>query len=281
MTLRNQPPEAYELLDQRDEEQILAEIKGNIITEMFYSFRISGKEVTGISWVGTKEIARKYGNVQMDFIDLKDMENEYMAIVRATDTRTGTGMLGTSIQSKQMEIHDLDNNGKWLKDENGKYVTHLGPDKFASTKAISKAQRNAIRAIIPERFLIEMYAQFKKGGKPEKLESRKRVDAEAKPTVSTEPKGPIKHDVPEKKPKAQATLKPEFKASEEQVKATLEANDVDTKYLDIIRYGNEVRVTVQEGYDEVKWIDDHQLILKLLKGSAWNSEENRWEVPVS
>ena len=267
MALRNQPPEAYELLDQRDEAQILAEIKGQIINEMFYSFRIGGKEVTGISWVGTKEIARQYGNVHMDFVDLKDMDTEYMAIVRATDTRTGTGMLGTSIQSKQMEIHDLDKDGKWLKDENGRYITHLEPDKFASTKAISKAQRNAIRAIIPERFLIEMYEQFKKGGTPE---PRRQIKAEV---VKKEDR--VKAEVMPK-----ASLKAEFQASEDQVKATLEANGVDTKFLVITRYSSVVRVTVQEGYEEVKWVDDHQVITKLLKG-VWNAEDTRWEVPVS
>jgi hypothetical protein len=54
LSISSKSPEEYELLDQRDEEQILSEIKGNIITEMFYSFPLDGRMVTGISWVGTK-----------------------------------------------------------------------------------------------------------------------------------------------------------------------------------------------------------------------------------
>jgi len=261
-------PEAYELLDQRDEDQILAEIKGNIITEMFYSFRVGGKEVTGISWVGTKEVARQYGNIKMDFIDLKDMGESFMAIVRATDTRTDTGLLGSSTQSKQMEIHDFDRDGKWLKDTNGKYVTHLEPDKFASTKAISKAQRNGIRAIIPEKFLIEMYKQFKQG-LDKKPEPRKTVDAEVAPTAS--PQGPIKYEVPDKKPKA---VDPEV----ERVSLTLEANDLNED-VDFRHIGNVIRVLPGSGFPrDSKAAYDHVLVA--LMGGKWLSEENRWEVPV-
>ena len=174
MALRNQPPEAYELLDQRDEEQILAEIKGNIITEMFYSFKMDGREVTGVSWVGTKEIARQYGGINMDFVRVDETPLAYIAICKATDTRRGTSLLGTAMQSKLMQ-------------------TRAGEveDRFAYTKAVSKAQRNAIRAIIPERFLIEMYEQFKKGGTPEPIGSnapRKQVKAEVVPKPVEKPK---------------------------------------------------------------------------------------------
>ena len=250
MALRNQPPEAYELLDQRDEEQILAEIKGNIITEMFYSFKMDGREVTGISWVGTKEIARQYGGIDMNFVRCEDTPIAYIAICKATDTKRGTSLLGTAMQPKLMQTR------------NGEVE-----DRFAYTKAVSKAQRNAIRAIIPERFLIEMYEQFKKGGTPE---PRRQVKAEV---VKKEDR--VKAEVMPK-----ASLKAEFQASEDQVKATLEANGVDTKFLVITRYSSVVRVTVQEGYEEVKWVDDHQVITKLLKG-VWNAEDTRWEVPVS
>ena len=251
MALRKQEPEAYELLDQRDEEQILAEIKGNIITEMFYSFKLEGREVTGVSWVGTKEIARQYGGINMDFVRVDETPLAYIAICKATDTKRGTSLLGTAMQSKMMN-------------------TRAGEveDRFAYTKAVSKAQRNAIRAIIPERFLIEMYEQFRKGGKPEKPEPRKQVPTEVKPV-----------EKPAEKPKlqSQAKIQPGTQEAEEQVKATLEVNDVDTTFLTIVKYGDAVRIMVQEGYNEIGWVDDHAVINKLL-GGTWNAESGWWTV---
>jgi hypothetical protein len=164
MTSTNLSPEAYELLDSRDEEQILAEIKGNIITEMFYSFPLEGRTVTGVSWVGTKEIARQYGGIDIEFIRVDETEESYTAVVKARDTRRGTSLLGTASQPKMMQTRSGER-----------------ADRFAYTKAVSKAQRNAIRAIIPERFLIEMYEHFKK----EKPEQRRKTPSS---NVMKEPK---------------------------------------------------------------------------------------------
>ena len=158
MSLKQHAPEAYELLDQRDEDQILAEIKGNIISEMFYSFQLDGKTVTGVSWVGTKEIARQYGCIDLDFIRVDETDTDYVAVVKAKDTRTGTSLLGTAMQPKIMTTKGGEK-----------------PDRFAYTKAVSKAQRNAIRAIIPERFLLEMYEAFKKSDTTPRV--RVRADA--------------------------------------------------------------------------------------------------------
>lgn len=172
MSIEKREPNDFVLLDQRDEQQILDEIKGNIITEMFYSFKIEGRPVTGISWVGTKEIARQYGHIGLDFIRVDENDTHFIAVVKATDRRTKTSLLGTAMQPKLMK-------------------TRKGevPDRFAYTKAVSKAQRNAIRAIIPERFLIEMYEVFK-AGKVEKppeaqdngtvIQPRKTVESEVK-----------------------------------------------------------------------------------------------------
>ena len=156
-----QESDKFELLDQRDEEQILAEIKGQIITEMFYELTVGGKKVTGISLVGIKEISRKYGGISMGHPKVDDLGDYYAANILATDNRNDVTFGGTALQPKQMTVHDLDKNGSWLKDADGAYVTHLVPDPFAYTKAVSKARRNAIRALLPERYLIEMYQYFK------------------------------------------------------------------------------------------------------------------------
>ena len=251
--------EVYDLLDKRDEAQILEEIKGNIITEMFYSFKVGGKEVTGVSWVGTKEIARRYGSVRMDFVELRDLGDDWMAVVRATDTRSDTGMLGTSLQAKTMEVHDVDAAGKWLKASDGSWATRREPDRFASTKAISKAQRNAIRAIIPEKYLLEMYQLFKKGCKPE---ARKKVDADARP-VEDEP--------------AQPAPPPSPTDEEMRVAAVLEANNLPLEHVLLEQLkGGAVRVTAGPSFPRDMFAA-YDGVLKTL-GATWSALENCWTV---
>jgi len=166
------PPEAYELLDQRDEEQILAEIKGEIITEMFYEFPLEGKTVTGVSWVGTKEISRKYGGITMGLPKVDDLGDHYAATIQATDKRNDVTLVGTAMQPKNMTLK-----GGQVK-----------PDVFAYTKAVSKAQRNAIRALIPERYLIEMYQLFKERAQPKPAASAP-VRRDASYTVAAQTPG--------------------------------------------------------------------------------------------
>lgn len=101
---------------------------------------------------------------------------------------------------------------------------------------------------------------------------RKRVEAE----VKVKPKNkPVK-----KKPVKQAALKPGVQESENRVRVALEENDVDLTHLAITRYGDKVQIIPQEGYDEMGWVDDHQVIVKLLNGD-WVAEETRWEVPLA
>ena len=45
---------------------------------------------------------------------------------------------------------------------------------------MSKSQRNAIRALIPEAYFAQMIETWKRGGKPQQKEKPKKVDAEAK-----------------------------------------------------------------------------------------------------
>ena len=158
--------DSFELLDQRDEEQILAEIKGQIITEMFYELTVSGKKVTGISWVGTKEISRKYGGISMGLPQVQDLGEFYAASVQATDKRNDVTLVGTALQSKNITLR----------------TGEVKPDPFAYTKATSKAQRNAIRALIPEKYLIEMYQYFKDGKKnPEPKPEFRESEAQIRP----------------------------------------------------------------------------------------------------
>ena len=145
----------FEIFEKRDEDQILAEAQGHIIEEMFYKFPLDGKTVTGISWVGTKEIARKYGGIKMGIPQVTDLGDQYACSIQATDIKNDVTLIGSSMQPKNMTLKSGEEK----------------PDRFAYTKVVSKAQRNAIRALIPETFLLEMEKTFssgsyKQGSKP-------------------------------------------------------------------------------------------------------------------
>lgn len=244
MSLKQHAPEAYELLDQRDEDQILAEIKGNIISEMFYSFPLDGKTVTGVSWVGTKEIARQYGCIDLDFVRVDDTEDSYIAVVKATDTRTGTSLLGTAMQPKNMTAKGVEK-----------------PDRFAYTKAVSKAQRNAIRAIIPERFLLEMYEAFKKSD----TTPRVRVRADA---VVVEPNGK-----PNTQPPGQFDLK--------SISWKVKGGDIVTGEIPI--WGTTFAQDTKGDYhtdirgDLVRYLEYNQMYVHHEAGEAWEVTLNEWQ----
>jgi len=238
------PPQAYEIMEARDEAQILAEIQGQILEEMVYSFRVGGREVTGISWVGIKEIARRYGKIDVDLIQLLDSPEVYTIIVKAKDIEKGNGMLGVSTQAKVMQLKNKE--------------TQI--DQFALQKALSKAQRNAIRALIPETFFKTIFSELSGGKKPE---PRKQVDAEASPVASPKPK---------------------WDPDEQTVITTLEVHGLPVKDLSISKYGIGtknvvVRVEPQEGFPQ-EMFKEYDKVLKLVH-AKWLALENRWEVPVS
>ena len=231
------PPQAYEIMEARDEAQILAEIQGQILEEMVYSFRVGGREVTGISWVGIKEIARRYGKIDVDLIQLLDSPEGYTVIVKAKDIEKGNGMLGVSTQAKIMQLKNKE--------------TQI--DQFALQKALSKAQRNAIRALIPEAFFKTIFSELSGGLK---AEPRKQVEAKASPIASPKPK---------------------WDPDEQTVKTTLEVHGLHDKDLAIIKYGKVVRVEPREGFPQ-EVFKEYDAVMKLMKGK-WLGLENRWEIP--
>ena len=46
----------YKIMDNFDEEQVLAELQGHYLTEFVYSFKAGGRDVIGLSWAGIKEL---------------------------------------------------------------------------------------------------------------------------------------------------------------------------------------------------------------------------------
>lgn len=139
----------YALMERKDEDQILQEIKGNVLEEFVYSFPQGNKQVTGLSYAGVKQIALKMGNIHCEEPILQENGSCWISKVKAIDVQRNLEMWGVSVQRKFMELRD----GRKLRDD------------FCVQKCVSKAERNALRKLMPEKIIIEMIKEWQKNNK--------------------------------------------------------------------------------------------------------------------
>jgi hypothetical protein len=147
--------DAFRAMDRADELQILDEIQGRALEAMVYSFESGGRKLTDLSYAGVREVVRTLnarGHTAIKVTSTpptieeftEDGKTYYRVLVYAEDSRTGSGQWGTAVEPKHMEKR------------NGDVVW----DKFALTKALNKAQRNAMKALIPVEFQQTVIAQY-------------------------------------------------------------------------------------------------------------------------
>ncbi|MCZ6677905.1 MAG: hypothetical protein O7E52_11715 [Candidatus Poribacteria bacterium] len=122
------PVADYEVLDQVDDQAIIEMMTGQAIQDYVYSFRQGGKTVEGLTLAGINEAANRRGGIQVDEIQHEEREHSWLVIVKATDALTGSSRYGAYEQAKRAGSR---------------------PDPFAFTKAVHKAQRNAIKQLLP------------------------------------------------------------------------------------------------------------------------------------
>lgn len=144
--------EVYQLMERRDEEQIVASLEGKYLDEFVYSFQQGGKVVEGLSWVGIQEAARAYGGVQcpIEKMKVEETEKDIIVYIEAIDVQTNSSAIGVSSQSRMMRT-----------------FKGVMEDAFARQKAVAKAQRNAKKQLLPQALLrqwIEKHRIAKSGG---------------------------------------------------------------------------------------------------------------------
>ena len=233
--------EDFRELERRDEEQILAEMEGKYLDEFVYQFQQGGRTVTGLSWAGIKEIAYRMGHITVDLERLEEKETHYVIIVKATDTEKGNSRLGISTQPKTMK-------------------RRTGPDEedqFALQKAMSKAQRNAMRSLMPEEMLKTWISRFLTGKTQGKPPERKKVPSEVS-TPRGEPFGSV-----------------------EAVEQYLAEHGVDVSLLDFEDGGSAAYVTPKKYMGDL-WGGVNDVVRA--GGGEWIKEEDRtkksyWNVP--
>ncbi len=136
-------------VDRMDDDQIIAIMGGDLVTEYVYSFKDgSGRKQEGLSWAGIREMAQLRGNIRLGKPDIEDHPDYIRAMVEATDLKSNVTVWGGCHQPKM------------VKPKEGEPY----PDDFAYEKAISKAQRNAIKNLMPMGAVKAIISQLKGGG---------------------------------------------------------------------------------------------------------------------
>jgi len=155
----------YVMMDIEDEKQIVAEMQGEIIHTFVYSYSKDGREIMGLSKVGVDNVCRESANKGEVFRvigdpiirDSEDAIEIAIKVGRFSVKPNGTEiMLDTTFGAKRQPKKKL-------------MKGTLTPDPFYFETALSKAERNAKRKLLPESLIIEMIKRYKAEGKIKNL----------------------------------------------------------------------------------------------------------------
>lgn len=141
--------QAFDLINERDNTQVMTELQGGFLKEFVYSFPTKEGNVVGLSWAGVKEVARQMGNISVEDCTISETPETYRVLCKAKDITRNVTMYGIAEQAKMMTLKSGD-----------KVV-----DLHALSKAMSRAQRNSIRSLIPEIWIKNMIEEYMKNGK--------------------------------------------------------------------------------------------------------------------
>jgi hypothetical protein len=183
--------EVFRVLDRHDEDMILRELQ-HLPERMLYDFPQGGQKVIDLSYAGVNECVRWMNStgkvkiavdpsvppvIETVVEDLGEGPVDcWQVTVYARDAVTGYGQFGTFIQPKWTKLKP-ETAKRYERD--GKTVDEAGraPNPFARQVALGKAQRNALKLMIPEKIRAVLIAQ-KKGDPKAVKEIRAGAGAE-------------------------------------------------------------------------------------------------------
>ena len=141
------PMEVVFLTEKKDEEQIIMEMKNQIVTQWVYTIDVwnsktkTMEKITSLSYAGVKEAVRRRGNFRFvpcshcgKTAHVDEDPKEYHALVTVHDENRNVMFIGAASAFKNQP--------------------------FAWVLAVNKAERNALRKMLPEKtiaLLIEEY----------------------------------------------------------------------------------------------------------------------------
>ena len=173
-------------VDRRDDEQIIVELGGGQVEEFYYSFTDSlGRKQEGMSWAGFREMAWHRGNLQLGQPQITEGVDEngrayWRVMTSVTDLERNLTLWAGTHQPKEYARRD---------------TGELVEDAFAYEKGISKAQRNALKNIIPVSVVRQAIEIFKlppaERAKALQAQSKRRLPAAAPPQRETARPSPL------------------------------------------------------------------------------------------
>jgi len=174
-------------VEQKDENQVMAELAGETVEEYVYEILPKGKQKTRkvkLSWVGTREVARNRGNIVLDTPDITETDESWRIVVRATDLLRNFTVFGGCHQLKKMKVNDVDKTGEII-------GSHYEQDDYAFQKGLSKSQRNALNLCIPGEYAARMIDRFllASGKRPLLTQTTRETKGHRQPP---QPTGPMK-----------------------------------------------------------------------------------------
>lgn len=187
--------EIYMQLDVMDQQQIVAAATGEVIDELVY--QVKGK--TAISWMGINHICFFMGDIEVNEPKETQWERIVMfgdrvywsATIRARNMKYGLSSLGTAEAPELADVHVLNEDKSWAKNPDGSWMMTLREDPHCRRKALSMAQRNGKRAVIPAAVLkkwLEYFLKLKKGETVDPPFQPKYVESTQEPPKKTDRK---------------------------------------------------------------------------------------------
>ena len=242
-------------MEARDEQQMIAEYEGRVLREITY--QVQGQ--TAISYNGIKFIANKLGGIKVISVEAEYIEKPvemWVATVVVLNEKYETQMPGAGEQPYMMDVHVLDEKKKWVKNSDGSYDMKTVPDPFSRRKAISKATRNAIRAVIPEAMIIKFLEDAKQNRVTQKTPSKQK---------------------PQRKPRPAQEPEPQPDPDEEHVIKALAVNNLGITGFMIYKYEDNIVVKSPKNIEPSTW-DQYNAVMEKLN-AVWDHEEKTWIVP--
>lgn len=159
------PVQVFQEMDRRDENQILAEMRGELLEDFVYSIAVDGRRVTNLSCAGVKEAIRRHGQIEILDVRTEQDDKEYRVLVRVRDLANKVDVLGAATAEKNRP--------------------------FAWTLAHNKAERNAFAKLLPAKLyatlIQEWLSQYGANGVRRIVGTAKHQDNRTVPTADAPP----------------------------------------------------------------------------------------------
>ncbi len=279
--------EIFLQLDVLDQQQIVAAATGEVIDELVY--KVKGK--TAISWAGINHICFFMGDIEVN--EPKETQWEritmfgdrvyWAATIRARNTKYGLSSLGTAEAPELADTHVVDDNGRWVKNPDGSWEMTLREDPHCRRKALSMAQRNGKRAVMPAVVLkkwLDYFLKLKKGETVDPPFQSKYVDSTQK-IVEETPEKKEKKKKPEKKVEKPKPEEEPPKGPPESVKDVTERLSKHIVGLDewivVSEYQAYYRVGKRKQVEEEMEYTVDELVKRM--GGKWDKDSNCWKIP--